>query len=309
MKDFDIITIGNVFNENIRFIDKKSGPFLGGTVSYSAVVLSRLGSRVGIVSNLGEDTPRDLLAPIIDSGVDISGLRFRKDSPTNKNILIYNEAGEKEILYLEKAKKIVFEDIPIKYFNSNLIYLCPVDFDVLPETVGDIRSKVPFVAADLGGFGGAHCSIQSRTEFYKQREKTLQEYLRYIDIAKVSIEDCHHLFGDFGLSEQEITAKLQELPLEICILTLGEKGAVILKENDKIYISSIKVDTIDTTGAGDTFMAAFLSEYIKGKEIKYCGEFANATSSLLIEKTGGVNIRRIPNKEEVLLRMNYYSVE
>jgi len=305
---YDIITIGYIFNENIQFSDGTMiGPILGGTVSYSSVVLGRLGVKVGIVSNAGTDIPQSLLKPLYDSNVDLKGLHLRENTPTTTNILIYDKNGNKVIKYLKKAPQIEFEDIPEEYMCSKAIYFCPVDFDVSPETVKKVKGKGVLTAADMGGFGGAHSSEELQTHFKKDRYANLKNYISGIDIAKASMEDCYHMFGEDGLTEEQALSKLLDLGVKIAIMTLGEKGAMIATNQGISVIPPIPVNVVDTTGAGDTYMAAFLSEYIKTENIVRAGQFASATSSILIEKSGGVNIERIPDREQVLKRMDYYS--
>lgn len=303
---FDIITIGYIFNENIRFPNSTAGPFLGGTVSYSSVVLGRLGDRVGIVSNIGPDMPYSLLKPIYDSGVDTAGLHLREDSPTTTNILIYDRNGNKRIEYVKKAPRIVYEDIPNGYLDCRIIYFCPVDFDVSPETVARIKERGLMTAADMGGFGGAHSSAELQAQFLKNRSENLKAYTQNIDIAKASMEDCHHLFGEDGFTEEEALQKLLDAGIKIAIMTMGEKGAMIATKEGYTSIPPISVKAVDTTGAGDTFMAAFLSEYIRTNDLYLSGLFASATSSILIEKSGGVNTDRIPDREQVHKRLEFY---
>ena len=101
----EVIAIGHIFNERIQFPDRTVGPLLGATVSYSSVVLGRLGAGVGIVSNVGRDTPADLLRPISEAGVDTAGLHVRSDAPTTTTLLVYRPDGTKKIEYVKKAKR------------------------------------------------------------------------------------------------------------------------------------------------------------------------------------------------------------
>ena len=59
----------------------------------------------------------------------------------------------------------------------------------------------------------------------------------------------------------------------------------------------------DTTGAGDVYCAAFLSEYLRTGDLYKSGLYASTASTILIEKTGGVSLSRIPTNKEVMGRM------
>ncbi|MHB8277119.1 MAG: carbohydrate kinase family protein [Candidatus Humimicrobiaceae bacterium] len=307
LNSFDVITLGYIFNENIVYPTHTIGPVLGGTVSYSSVCLGRLGTKNGIVSNISADTPEELLQPFYDAGIDTTGLNMRAGISTTKNLLIYDADGNKTIKYIEKAPSILIEDIPEKYFNAKVFYICPVDFEVPLETIKRIRGAGKYkIACDLGGIGGAHSSLESRKTYGNNVLNIIKEYMSSIDIAKASIEDCYHIFGDKFNKLEDIIRELLDYGSEIVIITLGEKGSLIGTESKTYNIHPIDAIVIDRTGAGDTFTSGFLSEYLISNDIKRAGIFATATSSLLIEKTGGVNVKRFPTRDMVLERMKRY---
>ena len=305
--EFDVINLGYIFHENIVYPTYRVGPVLGGTVSYSSVCLARLGTKTGIVSNISTDTPPELLKPFYDAGVDTSGLNKRIGISTTKNLLIYDEDGNKTIKYIEKAPLILYEDIPKKYFNTKVFNLCPVDFEVPLETLNKIRVVGKYkIACDLGGIGGAHSSFELRKAYSNNALSILKEYISCIDIVKASIEDCRHIFRNKFNKPEDTARELISYGSEIAIITLGEKGSIIGTKSEIYNIHTIDAEVIDRTGAGDTFTSGFLSEYLVSQDIKRAGIFATATASLLIEKTGGVNLNRIPTRDLVLERMKKY---
>jgi sugar/nucleoside kinase (ribokinase family) len=301
-----IATIGHIFNENIQFPDRSIGPLLGSTVAYSSVALGRLGARVGIVSNVGTDIPRSLLAPIVESGVDIKGLHRSGKFPTTTTLLVYDPDGYKVIRYLKKAPRIRFDDIPKTYLSAKIAFFCAVDFDVSAETVRKVKSTGITTAADLGGFGGAHTSKEEMQEFANNRSRILRSYAENIDIGKASLEDCYHLFGDGGLTEKQALTQLLDTGIGIAVVTLGERGAVIATSDGTTRIPAAPTQVVDTTGAGDVFMAAFLLEYLNTGDLYKAGLFAGATASLLIEKSGGVSIDRLPDFHQVRRRLGHF---
>ncbi|MHB8280781.1 MAG: carbohydrate kinase family protein, partial [Candidatus Humimicrobiaceae bacterium] len=298
-------------NEHIHYPDHKIGPLLGGTVSYSAVCLVRLGNKTGIVSNIGVDTPDSLIKPILDANVDVQGLNKREGISTTKDLLIYDENGNKNIQYLTRAPEVLFSDIPKPYFNTKIFYLCPVDYEIpinTVEKIANLRDKhfKFMIAADLGGFGGAHSSLESRNKYRNNIIGILEKYIKFIDIAKASEEDCCHLFNQSTERPDEFLKKLLGLGAKIAILTIGKDGALIGTKEKIFHILPIEANVVDRTGAGDTFTSAFLSEYLNSFDVERSGIFASAAASLLIEKTGGVNVKRFPSREEVLNKMKKY---
>lgn len=74
---------------------------------------------------------------------------------------------------------------------------------------------------------------------------------------------------------------------ENSVLTLGEKGVMIKKANGKQYFEpAIKTDTVDTTGAGDSFSAGFLHEFFKNCDIEKASKLGVRTASATISKLG-----------------------
>jgi sugar/nucleoside kinase (ribokinase family) len=302
-KPFEIITVGNIFNENIQFPDHSIGPLLGATVSYSTVVLGRLGARVGIVSNVGGDIPSSLLKPIYQCGANTRGLHVRDHSPTTTTLLVYDDRGYKVIRYLKKAPPISFADIPKEYHHTSVVYFCAVDFEVSADTVKRLKTEGLITAADMGGFGGAHTSKEVLKEYEKDRMSILKSYAEHIDIGKASLEDCFHIFGDNRLSEERAVQRLLEVGIRMAVMTLGERGSIIATDTEIVRVPAIPTKVVDSTGAGDTFMAAFLLEYLRSSNAYDAGLFASATASLLIEKTGGVNVDRAPDSDQVRERI------
>ena len=106
--------------------------------------------RVGIVSNISDDTPKIFLEPFPDAGVDTAGLNRRAGATITKNILKYDSEGNKTIEYLTRAPVIEFEDIPEKYLDAKGFYLCPVDYEIAPACAVKLRSLGAIVVADMG---------------------------------------------------------------------------------------------------------------------------------------------------------------
>ena len=164
----DIVAMGFLFNEKIIWPDGRvQGPVLGATASYGSVALGGLGANAGLVSIVGEDTSRELLKPVLECGIDLKGLEFRKGASETCNLLEYFADGTKELTYLKVSPLIMFEDIPEEYLDAKVFHLCLVDYEVPVETIRKIRERNPkaLITADLGGVGGAHSREATRNRY------------------------------------------------------------------------------------------------------------------------------------------------
>jgi len=310
-KNIEIITFGYIFNEHIQTVDGNIiGPLLGGTASYGSIGLARAGYSTGIVTNIGPDTDKVLLAPFEQAGVDMDGFNVYEDGSETKDLLRYFEDGTKEIEYITRAPRIMPKDIPKSYLGSmKVMMLCLVDYEVDISTIKYIKEKCPdiIVAVDLGGAGGAHSTTALRNEYIVKDNGRLQkELMSLFDITKMSFEDYVCLSGKSDVSYYEAAKDIIDSGVKIAIITLGEEGSYILTREGKEYnISAVTPynGVIDTTGAGDTYICIFTAEYFKTGDIERAASFASAATSILIEKTGGVSLDRCPDRKMIEKRL------
>ena len=113
------------------------------------------------------------------------------------------------------------------------------------------------------------------------------------------------LFGN----KEEVCAMVQSSALQdaityakslniICVITLAEKGSLIIHKEEVFEINAVKVDkVVDTTGAGDAFNAGFAVALTEDKNIKDSIEFANITAGLSTTKIG--TAKSMPFRSEI----------
>jgi len=302
MDKVNFVVIGHLIRETIKFPEKRIGPVLGSPAAYSSVAAARLGARVGIVTKIGEDMPENLLKPLVEVNVDRRGIKIQ--GKTTTNLLIYDKLGNKRIEYLKKAPDILFNDIPKDYLDAEIIFMCPINYEVPVKTVEAIRKNSrAILAVDLGGYGGAASSE------HLGDQKFLKELVEYFDIVKASSEDCRYLFLSEEISPPEKIADLfVKWGANIGIVTLGEKGCLVVAKTDKFKIPAFPAKIVDCTGAGDVYCAGFLTEYLRTENAQKSALFASAAASLVIEGTGGVTAKRMPTSSRVYERMRAFDV-
>lgn len=125
-----------------------------------------------------------------------------------------------------------------------------------------------------------------------------------VDVMKVSDEESLLLTG--GSDYESAADVLLSMGPQLVAITLGADGVLIATKEDKKVVSGYQVDTVDTTGAGDSFWGGFLSGFLtlnknldelSWDEICACAQQGNAVAALCVQKRGG--IPAIPAKEEV----------
>ena len=299
MKTPDLVCIGHVISEMIYFPNAVKGPFLGSPPAYCSVAASRQNTKTGLSTKIGSDMPQGLLQPLIQAGVDVTGIQTTDRTTTTE--LIYNEHGHKEIRYPTKASPITVEDIPKSYHGCRLIYVCPMDNDVLPEDLADVVALGEVSALDLGGYGGVHMSVANR-EATASLEGLACDVAEHFDIVKASDEDAATIFG--WDNPNEAAQRLLDRGANVAVITLGPKGALVLTREKRWEVPPLSGNVTDTTGGGDTFMAGFLSEYLRSADPLKAAQWGCATAICVIEQSGGVSLERMPAHKQVEERVH-----
>ncbi len=294
MEPPELVCVGHLVLEMIHFPDRVVGPLLGSPPAYCSVAAARQGTATGLVTVIGPDMPKVLLQPIAEAGVDTCGLAVG-DRTTASN-LVYDADGSKEIRYPSKARPIRAEDIPPVYRGCRMIYVCTMDNDVLPEDLAQVVGQGEVSAVDLGGYGGVHMSLASR-QALPSLVDLASGVAASFDIVKASDEDIRAIFGEDDY-ERAADALLACGP-NIVVITLGSKGVLVCTADARWQVPALPAQVVDTTGGGDTFMAGFLSAYLRGADPLLAARWGCATAAFVIEGTGGVRLGRMPVRHQV----------
>ena len=127
------------------------------------------------------------------------------------------------------------------------------------------------------------------------------EKITACDLTKVSLFMINEVEGEqiTGAKDPEqILEKMGTMyPGAETVLTLGDKGSVYANRTERIRQQPVKVKTVDTTAAGDTFCGYFLSGITKGREIPEILKTASAASAIAVSRNGAAP--SIPEYEEV----------
>ena len=127
------------------------------------------------------------------------------------------------------------------------------------------------------------------SSFYKNIDILVVNETEFTQIAKIPPSSDALI--------KEGSKKLIDLGVGKVIVTLGEKGSVLVTSSSYLYVPAYKVKALDTTAAGDTFIGAYLASYLKDKDDQKALKYATAASALTVQ-TMGAQIS-IPTREQV----------
>jgi sugar/nucleoside kinase (ribokinase family) len=117
--------------------------------------------------------------------------------------------------------------------------------------------------------------------------KGIAGVLEYTDIFIPSYSEAKYLTNE--AEPEEMADVLLDCGAKNVVIKLGGKGCFIKAGGNSRVIPPFKTNVIDTTGAGDNFVAGFITGILKGWSIWDCGEFANAVGALAVQGIGATN--------------------
>jgi len=286
MLTFDLVTVGHF---SIDLIKKKKNhqpqPTLGGPPTFVSLAAKKMGVNVSVISNVGDDFPNEYREWLINEGIDLSMLRRFKDASTTRYVLIYGDKDERQLILKAKAPPIELEEIP-EALSSEAIHISPIAGEVSYKVVKRLRRHSSLLSLDPQGFlrrfdekGRVHLGKIENPKIFSK-----------IDVLKASEREIEVATGESELTRA--IRQMHERGVSTVIVTRGGEGA-LLSLNGKVYrIPAVKSKVVvDTTGAGDVFIGAFLAEFMKGKDPVWSSCVGSASASYVIEEKGPKGFR------------------
>jgi sugar/nucleoside kinase (ribokinase family) len=253
---------------------------LGGSSTITAFILAKLGVKVGFVGIVGKDTFGDFVADrLVSAGVSIAYLQRHKTRRTGATIWLSKKAQRSGLTYPGTIDLLRASDIKEDWLRETRHVHVGAYFLLkgLHKPAGALFRK----ARGLGLTTSLDCNYDPSGKW----NSGIEEMLRYTDIFFPNKAEAYAISG--AKTHDAAAKRLGTLAGTVAI-KLGAKGAII-HSKDGIYCAKpIKATPLDTTGAGDSFNAGYLSQFLQGSSAEQCAKAAIRVAARSITRVGGV---------------------
>ncbi len=255
----------------------------GGDALNEAVVLSNLGMDCELITLLGEDkTGETVLKYLKENGVSVSKVDRSGDIVTGMNIVLVDDKGERffitnpdsSLRKLSKASILPHIGTMGEIVSFASIFVSPM----LP--LGDMEEIFRVIKNEPGRILLADMTTAKNGE----RITDLEGVLKYIDFIIPNKVEAALLTGE---NDPEKNARaFLEHGAKCAVIKCGKKGCICADDKGVYSIPAYPAEVVDTTGAGDGFVAGFIYGLANGMSLQDCCRYGNATASVIVEHMG-----------------------
>jgi sugar/nucleoside kinase (ribokinase family) len=266
---------------------------LGSSSAIFAHNFALLGNRVGFHSAVGDDSLGGLcLERLMESGVDVSAVRRVSGKQTGLTVILPQPEKRFILTYPGVMAEMRFEDLDLaRILDARHLHLSSYFLQKA------LRPGVPNLFR-LAKEAGLSTSLDTNDDPDDRWERDVLEVLPWVDaLLPNEYEACRLARIDDPMLALEFLAA--RVPL--VVMKRGEKGAIARRGSEAFEASSPRVAAVDTIGAGDSFDAGFLHQFIRGAKIDECLRYGNLTGALSTTRSGGTEaFRRSKHRESFL---------
>lgn len=264
----------------------------GGKGANQAIAAARAGAQTTFIGKVGQDQEGTFMVQqLTESGVDDRFVQHSDAAATGSAFILLDASSENRILIDGGTNQLVTAE-DVEQAQS-----------VIADSTFLIAQFETPIAATQRGFELARAAQQKTIlNPAPATDAVPAELLAVTDLIVPNETETKTLTGVHITDEASMVAgaqKLQALGVANVIITVGSKGAFWMRDGEHGFIPAFKVDAVDTTAAGDTFIGA-LSSVLQPdfSNLAEAVRFANRASSLAVQKLGAQP--SIPTQAEIM---------
>jgi len=254
----------------------------GGCAINTGIAMAKLGNDVTVIGKVGADGFGDFIVNEIEkSGASAAGVVRAADTSTAFTFIMVSSDGERRFLHTMGANATFdIDDVDMAIVaQSKMLHVAGSylmsTFDGEQTTEVLRRAKEADVTTSLD------TAYNDRTEDWLGMMKPS---LPYLDIFVPSIEEAEQISGCD--TAEDMALFFRDNGVKIAGVKMGREGCYVLSDDGEVRFPIYEVETIDSSGAGDSWYAGFLTGLLKGWCVERAAKFGNATAAHCVQAIG-----------------------
>jgi ribokinase len=263
----------------------------GGKGSNQAVGCARLGTRVDFVASIGNDSFGEMALSLYrDEGIDVAHVTRSDEVPTGVGFIVVEAKSGQNCIVLDPGANelLTAEDVSA---SANALKSAAV---VLTQL--EIPAEAAEAALTIGRTAGAVTILNPAPV-----RPLTASLLRMVDVLTPNETEAKVLADrapDASIDPETVAYELIARGVKQVVMTLGEKGALLIGSSECQRFPAVRVRAVDTTGAGDAFNAGLATALAHGTSLEEAVQFAVIVGAMAVTKDGV--IPALPRRSEVL---------
>lgn len=267
---------------------------LGSSSAIFAHNLACLGNKVGFSSGIGSDSLGEICRErLAEAQVDLSGIKTFPGRTTGLTIILPQAGGRYILTYPGTMYDLEFRHLNLahilaaKHLHVSSYYL---QTGLRPDFAELFRRAKE---------SGLSTSLDTNDDPQDSWADDVREVLRYVDVFLPNEAEACKIAKSEHL---DAAARILSKQVPLLVVKCGARGVVAWRGNEKTVAPALAITPVDAVGAGDSFDAGFVHQFIRGASIDRCLHFANVTGALSVTRAGGTEAFRDAAHRERFLR-------
>ena len=261
---------------------------LGSSSAILAHNLAALGTRVGFVTKVGDDAFGNLaLTRLSSAEVDLARVVRSQRAPSGITVILQHEHGRHILTYLGTISELSFEELDLSYlasarhFHLSSLFLQRALLPRVPELFRTMKKS------------GLTTSLDTNDDPDDQWGDVIEEVLPHVDVLLPNQREALKLARSDDLETALIRLSQR---VNVVAVKMGALGALAICRGKRFTAPTAKIEVVDPVGAGDSFDAGFLHQYVRGADIETCLAFGNLCGAFSTTASGGTEAFRNQGK-------------
>ena len=267
---------------------------LGSSSAIFAHNLASLGNKVGFSSSIGSDPFGEIcLSRLAESGVDLSRVRRMPGKTTGLTVILPQGKQRYILTYPGTMFEMSEKDLDLDYiFSARHLHLSSYFLQKgLQPSLAEIFRKAKKA--------GLTTSLDTNDDPEDRWSSEIPSLLEYVDLLLPNEREACKLAQ---VDDAERAVDILSQKVRMVVVKRGSQGALARVSNEKYVAVPPVVEAADHVGAGDSFDAGFIHQFIRGASVQDCLAFGNIAGALSVTRPGGTEAFRDAQHREAFLR-------